>query len=129
MATRFSGEDQAHIAVLDYLERALGDVLIWHTPNQGKRNPRYVQKLKLMGLLPGVPDLCFLPHWDNKGRFPVYFIEMKAPKGGRLSAEQIEFRNAAINRGAAWGVARNIEEAEKLLIQWGFKLKARVKSI
>lgn len=128
MTIKFGPEAQQQIAVIDFIEQALGEVLIWHTPNQGKRNPAYVKKLKIMGLLPGVPDLCFLPHWDNRGKFPVYFIEMKA-KSGRLSQEQVDFRNNAINRGAAWGLARNVAEVEKLLIQWGFKLKVRYKSI
>ena len=128
MPVKFDSEDQHHIAVVAFLEAALPGLLIWHTPNQGKRNPNYVRKLKLMGLLPGVPDLCFLPHYDNRGRFPVYFIEMKA-KTGRLSQEQTDFRNAAIMRGAGWAVARNVEEVERQLIKWGFKLHARVRSI
>ncbi len=55
-------------------------VLIFAIPNGGKRNISTAKKLKLEGVVPGVPDL-FIPAWG-------IWIEMKRQKGGRTSSDQ-----------------------------------------
>jgi hypothetical protein len=55
-------------------------VLIFAVPNGGKRNISTAKKLKLEGVVPGVPDL-FIPAWG-------IWIEMKRQKGGRTSSDQ-----------------------------------------
>jgi hypothetical protein len=42
-------------------------------------------------------------------------IEVKRPKGGRVSPEQTRFINAVLSKGGIAGVARGPEEALKLL--------------
>jgi len=55
-------------------------VLIFAIPNGGKRNISTAKKLKLEGVVPGVPDL-FIPAWG-------IWIEIKRQKGGRTSSDQ-----------------------------------------
>ena len=49
--------------------------LIFHVPNGGYRSPREGRKFKLMGVLPGVPDLIFLYHSR------IFCFELKTKKG------------------------------------------------
>jgi hypothetical protein len=44
-------------------------------------------------------------------------IEVKRPKGGRVSPEQTRFINAVLSKGGIAGVARGPEEALQLLSQ------------
>jgi hypothetical protein len=57
-------------------------VVIFAIPNGGLRNPAAALRLKVEGVLPGVPDL-FVPEWR-------LWIEMKRAKGGITSKEQRE---------------------------------------
>lgn len=66
------------------------DFMFFHTPNSGHRSKSEASKFKLMGVLPGVPDLQFI---TPKG---VFFIELKKDTG-RLSTSQKEFADI-VNR-------------------------------
>lgn len=65
-------------------------------PNGGHRHIAVAKKLKAEGVRSGVPDV-FLPYVtvDHAG----LFIEMKRTKGGRESAEQIQWRLDLRSRG------------------------------
>jgi hypothetical protein len=56
------------------------DTLIFAIPNGGLRSKSQALKLKVEGVVPGIPDL-FIPSWR-------VWVEMKKAKGGVLSKEQ-----------------------------------------
>lgn len=80
---RASDAPSEHVEQRDFVRAfrcAYPDVLIFAIPNGGKRGIVLAQKLKLEGVVPGVPDLC-IPAWRA-------WVEMKRRKGGTLSPEQ-----------------------------------------
>jgi len=65
---------------VQWFRRSYPDVLIFAIPNGGARSKATAGKLKVEGVVAGVPDL-FVPEWR-------LWIEMKRTKGGVVSAEQ-----------------------------------------
>ena len=65
---------------VQWFRRTYPNVRIFAIPNGGARNPATACRLKVEGVLRGVPDL-FIPEWR-------LWIEMKRIKGGVLSPEQ-----------------------------------------
>lgn len=63
-----------------WFRRAYPGVLIFAIPNGGHRNRIVAGKMKLEGVVKGIPDL-FIPEWRT-------WVEMKRQKGGALSPEQ-----------------------------------------
>jgi hypothetical protein len=89
------------------------DVIFYHCPNGEKRSPRTGARLKAMGVLPGVADVCLvLPGGASA------FLELKRP-GGRTSEEQRAFRSRCEASGAGYAVAQTPEEAVAVLKNWG----------
>jgi hypothetical protein len=78
-------EHAEQVTFVAEFERTYPDVVIFAIPNGGLRNPVVAQKLKREGVKKGVPDL-FIPPWRT-------WVEMKRIKGGRLSAEQKDWRD------------------------------------
>lgn len=70
------------------LQASGADFIFWHTPNGGSRNKAEAGKLKLMGSLPGVPDIIIIYH-DG-----ILFLELKDLKG-KLSTGQKDFEAAS----------------------------------
>jgi hypothetical protein len=68
--------------VVKWFRQTWPGVVIFAIPNGGLRNPAAALRLKVEGVLPGVPDL-FVPEWR-------LWIEMKRAKGGITSKEQRE---------------------------------------
>jgi len=93
------------------------DVLWWHTPNGEHRDLRTAQKLKAMGVLPGVTDLQF--HWVELDAFArkirrVLHLELKT--GNRRQSEaQIGFELAVRLLGDFYYVAHSVDEAIGIL--------------
>lgn len=74
-----------------YLRVACPDVLWWSSGNGfyvggGKNRFAYIDKMKKLGLLPGVPDLQLI--WASPQGPMVAFIELKAGKN-KPTAEQL----------------------------------------
>lgn len=87
-------------------------VIAFHVPNGGKRGKAEAGRFKGMGVVAGIPDLIVIAG----GR--AYGLEMKTP-AGRLSPVQKEMRARFIRSGAEYEVARSVEEARRVLAQWG----------
>jgi hypothetical protein len=80
-------ETYLHIHIVSFLRKlqlAGIDFVFFHCPNGGGRSKSEGAMLKMMGVLPGVPDLCFL---SEEGTF---FVELKKIDG-KPSKEQKRF--------------------------------------
>lgn len=119
-----ASEHVIQCAVARYLDLALGgipDCIWWAVPNGGFRDVRTASKLKAEGVKPGVSDIMVL--WGGR----LICIELKTAKG-RQSPEQKEWADAATCAGAAYYVARSVEDVEEFLDTCGVPLRARTKS-
>ncbi len=88
--------------------------LLYHIPNGGSRNKAEAVKLKQMGVLAGVPDLC-LP--VPKGVYYGLYIEMKYADG-RLEKTQREFLRAVARNRYFCVVCYGAEEAVNILKEY-----------
>jgi hypothetical protein len=73
-------EHMEQAALVMWFRRAYPDTLIFAIPNGGLRSKSQAMKLKVEGVVPGIPDL-FIPAWK-------LWIEMKKVKGGKITTEQ-----------------------------------------
>lgn len=107
-------EDKIHFFAVDLLRFHKRDgVMFFHVPNGESRSKRTGAKLKRMGVLPGVADLCIVFPGGRVG-----FLELKRP-GGHPSAEQRVFRADCENAGASYAIASTPEEVVEVLSCWG----------
>lgn len=97
-----------HVAsLLKKIQLSGVDFLFWHTPNGESRSKAAGGRLKLMGVLAGVPDLCLMMN----GR--LIFIELKRgtgttskPQGAFIaSASKHGFKTFVISE---WGALTNV---------------------
>ncbi len=109
-------EDQIHASIVTYLRTVLPDALVWHTPN-APRSAIAGARLKRLGMVAGVPDLCLLVDGS------LYFLEVKTDKG-RLSLEQGAFIDAARGLGARATVVRSLDDVARVLKTWGIVTRA-----
>ena len=73
-------EHQEQSRFVMWFRRTYKNVRIFAIPNGGARSKATAAKLKVEGVMPGVPDL-YVPAWN-------LWIEMKRVKGGSLSKAQ-----------------------------------------
>lgn len=79
----------------DVEQQALVNWLRWKghrfnaTPNGGQRFKKTAARLKMTGVVPGVPDLTVWPPIGS--RLPIVYIELKRQRGGQISAYQREW--------------------------------------
>jgi hypothetical protein len=78
MATVSEHLEQARVVM--WFRRTYPDTLIFAIPNGGLRSKTQGMKLKVEGVVPGIPDL-FIPAWR-------VWVEMKRVKSGVLSKDQ-----------------------------------------
>jgi hypothetical protein len=108
----------------------------WHTPNEGKRSLAGGQQLVNMGLRSGVGDLAFVFQLTVKRWCPAQgkgegrgnhvpakvaqaaYIEMKREGGGKLSDDQLAFRDHCAQVGAWWAECRTVAEVDAQLRAW-----------
>lgn len=97
-------ERQLHIAII----RALRErgILAIHVPNEGARSGREAGIARMMGVLPGVPDILCLD--------ALVAIEVKTPTG-RTSKAQDLFLRALRACGWETGVARSVADALEIV--------------
>lgn len=113
-------------AVVPYLRQVLPlgskvAALVNEQAGKGKttvQRGRFGQARKKSGVLTGLPDLvCILPGGG------VLWIEMKAPKNGKLSVEQDDMHTELRALGHVVGCATCIETARWLLHEWAVPLR------
>lgn len=88
--------------------------LMYHVPNEGKRNETTGKILKAAGLKAGVPDIC-LPVARNG--FNGLYIEMKYGKN-RPTKEQYEFMELLQRERHKTAVAYSFEEAREIIREY-----------
>lgn len=107
-------EHKIQVALCDYLALGGRKDLHWFAiPNGGHRHIRQATKLKAEGVRPGSPDMCFILPEGRTG-----WLELKT-KRGSLSPAQREFRDKAQALGHVWAVAKDIDEAIRVISDWG----------
>ena len=106
-------EGPIHRSILAWLRVALpAHAVVFHVPNGGARNAIVGGKLKALGTVAGIPDLCVIL------RGKVYFLEVKAP-GGTESRDQIAVFERLQQAGACVAVARSVTEVRDIVRRWG----------
>jgi hypothetical protein len=85
-------------------------VRIFAIPNGGLRSKSTAAKLKVEGVVSGVPDL-FIPAWR-------LWVEMKRVKGGRLSPEQKDWIEYLEANGYTALVCHGAEDAKLKIEQF-----------
>lgn len=80
---KIKSEDMEQAEFVSWMRQIHPEHRVFAIPNGGWRSKASVMKLKTTGVSPGVPDL-FIPSLQ-------LFIEMKRTKGGRTSAEQLDW--------------------------------------
>lgn len=103
-------EDQLQAACTQWLWNTYPQTrrCLFHIPNGGSRNAREAVKLRAMGVVAGVHDLCFI--WASR----VYFFELKVGKNIQ-SKEQLAFGLAVRNQGAICNEIRCLEEFKEYI--------------
>lgn len=92
--------------------------LLYHIPNEGRRDPATVNNLKTLGMKAGVPDLC-LP--VPRGKYGSLYIEMKTERG-RPTMEQLWWIDRLNKAGAFAEICHGWESAVRV-IEWYLELK------
>lgn len=92
---------------------AFATVMYLHIPNGLQRAPRVAAMLKGMGAKNGAADFLVIV------RGKAHWLELKNGKKGKLSPDQIAFREEALRSGAAYTVASNPMEVRTALYLWG----------
>jgi VRR-NUC domain len=80
--------------------------------NGGKRHPKVAREMKEEGVTAGVPDIFIIRAKQS------YFLEMKKPKGGKVSKEQGAMMVRLVNAGAICAVANGLTQAIAQLEAW-----------
>lgn len=113
--TRRRQEESLHQQALVGWARSNGAPLLYAIPNGGNRDAREGERLKLEGVMPGIPDL-HLPM--ARGGFHSLYIEMKKAKGGTTSPEQLAVHALLRAEGHRVEVCAGYEAARSVLAQY-----------
>lgn len=89
---------------------SLSEQLLFAIPNGGERNVLVAAKLKAEGVRAGIPDLFLAV---KRSGFGGLFIEMKKPKGGRVSDNQKTMITLLAEQGYKTTVCNGWLEARK----------------
>ena len=89
--------------------------LLFAIPNGGERNVIVASRLKAEGVRAGVPDLFLAA---KRGNYGGLFIEMKKPKGGRVSDNQKAMLQSLSDSGYLTSVCKGWLEAKSQIEQY-----------
>jgi hypothetical protein len=113
-------EDDLQRQICQFLAVALPpDATYFHIPNGGLRSKRQAARLKGLGVMAGISDLCVI----YRGR--AFFLELKSARGV-MSAAQKEMARKLNYCGAAVMLCRSVDEVEQQLRESCIPLRASV---
>jgi len=95
---------------VQWFRRSYPNVLIFAIPNGGARSKATAGKLKVEGVVPGIPDL-FIPEWH-------LWVEMKRTKGGIVSNEQFGMIDYLQSVGYRVIVGKGAENAKAQILEF-----------
>ena len=111
-------EDSLQIQSAAYIKKALYNrklpQVFHHCPNGGNRSQREASKMKLAGVLPGVPDI-FIPL--RSGEYSGLYIELENGKG-KLAQAQIDYMEAVTTQGFLCLVVNDLETLQKTITEY-----------
>ena len=111
---RAHAEEDLQCAIVQHLKLwGRSDVIWYHPANGGARSKRAGARMKMMGVVPGIPDLAFVL---SDGR--AAYIELKAA-GGRLEAPQRAFQAKCEAMHVEYAVCHSLDSALAILRAWG----------
>lgn len=116
-------EDQVQMALVERLRLQCPPEVIWFHCANAPKSKIDGGRLKLMGMLAGVPDLVFIvPQADSHPA--VCFLELKRPasidrRAGTMSDGQTKFAERASAIGVEVATAYTIDAAVRILAAWG----------
>lgn len=108
--TKVPSEHIEQALLVQWFRRSFPDVLIYATPNGGARAKAAAGRLKVEGVVAGIPDL-FVPAWR-------LWIEMKRIKGGVVSAEQRAMMDYLQSVGYRAIVCKGAENAKAQILEF-----------
>jgi hypothetical protein len=95
---------------VQWFRRSYPNVLIFAIPNGGARSKATAGRLKVEGVVAGVPDL-FVPEWH-------LWVEMKRIKGGKVSDEQFGMIDYLQSVGYRAIVCKGAEDAKAQILEF-----------
>jgi hypothetical protein len=101
-----------------WVKKHMAQYPIFSIPNGGHRTATTAARMKMEGLVPGVPDIfAAVPTLSDSGMVPGLFIEMKSA-GGKLSEAQKTMIERLREQGYAVAVCQGCAEAQVALIEY-----------
>ncbi len=104
-------EARINALCVEWLRLQLPDVIVHHSPNEGKRGWGAVHDVKSKGMMTGWPDLELF----HAGR--VLLVEIKRP-GGVLSYDQKVVHALLSEQGFPVAVVTSLDEFRKEVLSW-----------
>jgi len=98
-------EHSEQVGFINWFRSQYPEILIFAIPNGEKRAISVAKRLKMEGVVRGVPDL-FIPAWN-------LWIEMKRVSGGRLSTDQKQMISYLENIGHSVIVGKGATDASQ----------------
>lgn len=110
-------------AIVQFLEIAIRPPCLFTAFPAGGGGKARGAQLKAAGLKPGWPDLLVVG--PARGGINLIGIEVKSAIG-RQSYEQMVIQRAFVAAGAWYSISRSVEDVERILLDCGIPLHARV---
>jgi hypothetical protein len=107
---KFPSEHQEQVGFVNWFRARFSGVLIFAIPNGEKRAITVAKRLKVEGVVRGIPDL-FIPEW-------CLWVEMKRVQGGRLSPEQKNMIGYLESIGQTVLVGKGSKHASELVLKY-----------
>ena len=105
-------EDGIQKYAADLLRLYAQHACIWHSiPNESPRSPRYANRLKQLGMLPGVADMVLTVYGKT------HYLEFKSPKGRQTEAQK-QFECQCRATGIPYALARSVDDVNRILDGW-----------
>ena len=113
---RNNPETQVQREIVNEIRSHFGKLIVFHTPNGGRRNIKEASAMRANGVLAGIPDLCVINEYGEHA-----WIEVKAPgKLKNVSDNQQKILNEFSSRGINAVVVDSKQGALESLSQWGW---------